>query len=188
MSVRTTEYDCRMTGVRLRLVRLCGARAVTEFGLRRVRLGDLPGADAAFRLAVGSGNMRLRLRAALHLWVLHARQGDSASSGIAFREAVRLVAAVEMASIGDACVHLGTMLAANQEGLPSVGEAVMALRDTINSGDLDLAPKAALGFAVVRWRFGAADEDVRAAFRLAINSGHPDCAPTALRLLAAYSA
>jgi hypothetical protein len=175
-----------MTGVRLRLVRLCGVRAVTELGRRRILVGDLPGADAAFRLAVGRGNTRVRLRAALHLWVLRTRQGDSAASGAALREAVRLAAVAEGASVGDACVHIGTMLAAKQASLPSQAEAVMAFRDTINVGDLDLAPKAALGLAVLRWRFGAGDDDVRAAFRLAINSGHPDCAPTAEKLLALF--
>ena len=175
-----------MTGVRLRLVRLCGVRAVTRLGRRRVLVGDLPGADAAFRLAVGSGGARYRLRAALHLWVLHARQGDSFRSGTALREAVRLAAAAERCSIGDACVHIGRMLAGKEPALPSVGEAVMAFRETINSGDLDLAPKAALGLAVLRWWFGAAGDDVRAAFRLAINSGHPDVAPTAEKLLAGF--
>ena len=63
----------------------------------------------------------------------------------------------------------------------------MAFRDTIDSGDLDLAPKAALGLAVLRWRIGAPAENVRAAFRLAINSGHPECAATARNLLATYA-
>ncbi|TDP89989.1 hypothetical protein [Labedaea rhizosphaerae] len=175
-----------MTGVRLRLVRLGGVRAVTQFGRRRVLAGDLPGAAAAFGLAAGSGHARYRLRAALHLWVLHARQGDSFRSGTALREAVRLAAVAERCSIGDACVHIGSVLADKRPSLPGVGEAVMAFRETINSGDLDLAPKAALGLAVLRWRFGAAEDDVRAAFRLAVNSRHPDVAPTAERLLALF--
>jgi hypothetical protein len=101
---------------------------------------------------------------------------------------VRLAAAAEASTVGDACVHIGTMLAAKHAFLPSQGEAVMAFRDTINAGHLDLAPKAALGLAVLCWRFGAADDDVRAALWLAINSRHPDCAPTAAKLLASCSA
>jgi len=175
-----------MTGVRLRLARLRGVQAVTELGRRRASTGDMPGADAAFRLAVRSGDARIGLPAALHLWVLRARQGDSVSSGEAYREAVRLAARAESTSAGEACVHIGRLVAAGRSTLPGAGEAGMAFRGIVNAGDLDLAPKAALGLAVLLWELDRPAVEVRAAFRLAINSGHPDCVPTAEKWFALY--
>jgi hypothetical protein len=172
-----------MTGMRLRLATLRGVWAVTELGRRRAATCDVRGADAAFRLAIDSGD----LHAALHRRVLHARKGDPRHSRDAYREAVRLAAAHESTSAGEACVHIGGLLGADYGFLPGAGAARLAFEDIISSGDRDLAPKAALGLAMMLWGIGEPHE-VRAAFRLAIDSGHPECAATAEKWLATYCA
>lgn len=168
------------------LARLRGVRAVTDLGCHRTAVGDVRGADAAFRLAIESGDVFFGLNAALHLWVLHARHGDRQRSRDAFREAVRLAVASEATSVGEACVHIGSMLGADYSFLPGAGAARIAFEDTIGSGDRDLRPKAALGLAMMLWSNGEPFEEVHAAFRVALDSGHPECTATAEKWFATY--
>lgn len=175
-----------MTGIRLLLTRLRGVRAVTELGRRRAVAGDLSGADAAFRLVIKSGRVHFGLTAALHRWVLHSWQGEPPQARAAFHEAIRLAAADQRASVGEACAHLGSRLGAGSRSLPSAAAARSAFADLLGSGDRDLAPKASLGLAMMLWGTGAPFEETRSAFRFAIDSGHPDCAAVAEAWLAQY--
>jgi PIN domain/Tetratricopeptide repeat len=137
---------------------------------------DVEGAQAVFRLTIGSGHDEEVALAARALGVLLAEQGDVEGARAALQRAID---SGHPDQAPRAARNLGALLA--QQG--DVEGARAAFQRAIDSGHPDQAPLAARNLGVLLAEQGDV-EGARAAFQRVIDSGHSDQAPLAAKDLA----
>jgi hypothetical protein len=152
---------------------------VANLGHRWAQSGNLHGAVAAYRIAADSRDPHVGVTAALHLWVLYLKLGDRRRSRAAYREAVRRQAQQNGTSVGEASLKIGSTMGADYSWLPAWAEARVAYWDTVESGDPEAGPMAAVGLGMMLWGLPEYLDEIQVAFRRAIESRHPECAPAA---------
>ncbi|WP_328766037.1 tetratricopeptide repeat protein [Streptomyces sp. NBC_00286] len=167
-----------------------------NLGLRRASSGNREGAAEAFERAATSANPRYNVRGALHLWIVRSELNDRRAADEAYLLAADLCAeddgSDEEKSVAEKSLKLGTHIAAYQREF--VRPARLLLRRSMDSGDSESVPLAAMGLAGLEWQdleesHGVADASasgaaINRALQRVIDTGHPDYVPVAAEWLA----
>jgi len=147
------------------------AMAAFNLGVLLAEQGDVPGARAAYQVAIDSGDADAAPEAGVNLGALLAEQGDVEGARAVYQVTVD---SGHADAAPKAAVNLGVLLA--EEG--DVPGARAAYQVAVDSGDAEAAPPAALGLGVLL----AEEGDVpgaRAAYQVAVDSGDAAAAPKA---------